>query len=219
VKLVAMLLLCSPQGYLLALQLAGAGIAHADPAPIADPPKPDAPDPAARRAGDANLEPTGQRHGLTLSAAIGAALTVGVGLSDSVGRGGAVSLRVGQTMTENSVLTVELQSTTVLREVGTDHVTNQDTNFMVGAQYFIGSSLFLRFAGGIGDYIRNKVDSGMVGVLGTRKVAGPVGIGSGGLDYIHSRHVSLDFELFVLGMPNRDGFLLVPGFGLGGSYY
>ena len=196
--------------------LLGAGIAHADPAPA----KPDAPDPAAQRAGDANLESIAQRHGLTLSAAIGGALTVGVGLSDSVGRGGALSLRLGQTMTENSVLTVELQSTTVLRDVGGETITNQDTNFMVGAQYFIGSSLFLRFAGGIGDYIRNRVDSPeMVGKLITRKVAGPVGIGSGGLEYIHSRHVSLDFELFVLGMPNRDGFLLVPGFGLGGSYY
>ncbi len=198
-------------------------IAHADPAPSPAAPAPPpsvAPDSAAERAGDANLESIAVRKGVTASIALGGALTVGFGINDSVGRGGVGSLRLGETMSENSVLTVELLFGAVAHEVpGMDLVTNNDTNFLIGVQYFLGPSLFVRIAGGIGDYIRNKEDVAGNGVLSTRKVAGPAGVIGGGLEFIHARHISLDFEIFLLGMPNRDGFLSTSALCIGGSYY
>jgi hypothetical protein len=198
--------------------VATAGIAHADPAPVAPAADP-APDPAAERAADANLESVAPRQGVTFSAALGGSLTLGIGLDDSVGKGGGGSFRLGHVMSHDSVVTVELLFSAVVRRApDMSLVTNNNTNLLVGIQYFIGPSLFVRAAGGFGDYIRNKVDVGG-GVLGTRKVAGPAGAIGVGLEVIHAKHISVEFESFSVGMPNRDGLLSTTAFCIGASYY
>lgn len=178
----------------------GAGAAAA-PAPSGPP------DQAAVEAGDANLEPTGNHRGLTFALAVGGGLIVGVGIEDSVGRGGAVSLRLGHGATPNTVITFESSVTAALhRPTGGSIETNTNTNLLAGAQYYVGESLWLRAAGGVGIYQGRQVVLANQ-MLGNQTLVGPSALVSLGIDLVRFKSVVLGFEIATSASVNGDGVL------------
>jgi hypothetical protein len=181
--------------------LALARIAHADPAP----------DPLAEdSAREANLESNAPREGMTFSAAVGGSLFLGSGL----GKGGALSLRIGHVMTPSAILTFELVGGSYFHKVAmnADALRNDEANILAGAQYYTNPSLWIRGAAGYGGYtvrepMSTKTFSG---------ISGAVGIG---LDIARRRYLVLGIEAFGIASINRNGLLAMSGLCLGLSYY
>jgi len=185
------------------------GIARADvPVPEAKPDK------SAVEAGDANLEPTG-RGSVTATFAVGGGMTIGLGVAGSVGRGGSGSFRIGRSATPHTVITLELAGVALFHAVKTTNPdgspgkttlkTNQDSNLMIGGQYFVSSALWFRGAAGFGVYKTEEVGPGIT-------LVGPAGLFGAGFDLIRRRHVALGFEMMSISMINRDGILSSNGF-------
>jgi len=201
--------------------LAAAGVARGDtPGPVA--PTSEPPDPAVEEAGDANLESTADRSGVTLSASVGGGMLVGFGIDDSAGRGGAVSLRLGHVATRNTVITLGLDVTVALHQPrGETTQANSDTNLLAGAQYYVSPSLWLRFAGGVGVYQAQQVVVGVVDgmqVLGDRTLVGPAALAGIGLDLARFKWAVLGIEAATSAMINGDGVLLASHLNLGVSF-
>jgi hypothetical protein len=189
----------------------------------ADPPKPtaatdSAPDPAVQDAAEANLETTESRSGLTFTAELGGGLTVGFGITDSVGRGGSLSLRLGHVATRRTVITFELSGTAALHKAATMSSTkaNTDVNLLAGAQYYVNRSLWLRIAGGVGVFTRRDVrdTSGIKDIT----LVGPAALGGLGVELLRFKWAVLGFELGTSAMINRDGLLIANGAGLDLSF-
>ncbi len=186
--------------------------AHAE-AP-ADPPEVD--DAAVEAASEANLESQAPRHGTTLSLSLGAAATFGLGIDDSTGRGGALSIRVGHVMTPRALLTFEVTSFATLHEIGmapTTLLTNTDVNLLVGVQQYTSPSLWVRAAGGVGAYKLER------GAMPTLHYAGPTSAVGIGIDIIRHHYLVVAIEAVTTGMLNRDGVLISSTLGVGVSYY
>jgi hypothetical protein len=205
----------------LLVTLLAAGAARAAPSAASPPVKPaaatsDAPDPAVVEAGDANLESIEDRTGLTFAGAVGGGLIVGIGINDSVGRGGSVSLRLGHVATRSTVITFELGITAVLhkRAMNGPTETNTSSNLLAGAQYYVNPSLWLRFGGGLGVHLGRQVtlSDGKVGDL---TLVGPAALAGVGLDLLRVKSAVLDFEIATSAMVNRDGVLIASGANLG----
>ncbi|HEU0032093.1 MAG TPA: hypothetical protein VFQ53_15775 [Kofleriaceae bacterium] len=180
----------------LAVVLVASGPAAADPQP----------DPAAERAGDANLESTSRRSGRNFTAALGGGLTLGFGIEDSVGRGGSASFRLGQVATERSVLTLEIAGVASFHKVnaeGAELKRNDDTNFLVGAQRWINPALWVRIAVGLGVYKGDDVGPDLDDVT----LVGPAGLFGAGFDLVRTRRLAFGIEMMSIGMINRDGLL------------
>jgi hypothetical protein len=172
------------------------------------------PDPAAVEAGDANLQSTAARRGIVVAASIGGGATVGFGIEDSVGRGGALSLRLGHVATPRTVITFEFEATATLhRPMNSAVQTNTDANLLVGGQYYANPSLWLRLAGGIGNYQGHQVARG--GKLGDVTLTGPVMLIGGGVDLARFKWAVLGIEAASTAMVNRDGVLIVTAASLG----
>ena len=206
-------------GALAALTTA-ASVAHAD-APAHVTPPGGAPDPAVQEAGDANLESTANRRGLTFTATLGGGLLVGFGIKDSVGRGGSLSLRLGHVATPRTVITFELGVTAALHrpamttaQADNGIVPNTDLNMLAGAQYYVNPSLWLRFAGGAGLYQGRKVVVSNVAVDDVTLV-GPAVLGGLGVDLVRWKSVVLGIELGASAMISGDGVLIASGASLG----
>jgi hypothetical protein len=172
------------------------------------------PDPAVQDAADANLETTESRSGLTFTVALGGGLTAGFGITDSVGRGGALSLRLGHVATRHTVITFELTGTASLHKAATMSSTeaNTDVNLLAGAQYYINPSLWVRAAGGVGVYTRRDVrDAG-----GNRDITlvGPTALGGLGFELLRFKSAVLGLELNGSAMVSRDGLLIATVAGL-----
>jgi hypothetical protein len=214
-------MLRAPLGLLVALPsvalLSVAPLAHAEatrppPAPADEPP-----DPAVQEAADANLESTENRQGLTFSASFGGGLIVGFGINDSVGRGPSVSLRLGHVATRTTVITFELDVTTALHKPpGMDSTTqpNTNTNLLAGALHYVGPSLWLRFAGGLGVYDGRQVTLSN-GQIGDTTLVGPAVLGGVGVDLARFKSAVLGLEVGTSAMINRDGLLVASGLNLG----
>jgi hypothetical protein len=217
--------------------LAVAGVAHADPPAAAPrPAKPattaaaqaatpaataassDAPDPAVAEAGEANLELTEPRRGLTFSGAIGGGLVIGFGIKDSVGRGGSLSLRLGHGATRRTVITFELGITAALHKQGTNNAieTNTNSNLLAGAQYYVNTSLWVRFGGGLGVYQGRQV--ALSAGVGNLTLVGPAALAGVGLELWRVRSAVLDFEIGTSAMLNSQGVLVASGANLGLSF-
>lgn len=180
----------------------------------ANPPEVD--DAAVETANEANLESQAPRHGTTLSLALGGAATFGLGIDDSTGRGGSLSIRVGRVMTPRAVLTFEVTSFATLHEIGmmpTTLLTNTDVNLLVGVQQYTSPSLWVRAAGGIGAY---KLERGAMPAL---HYAGPTSAVGLGVDVIRHHYLVVAIEAVTTGMLNRDGVLISSMLGVGISYY
>jgi len=191
-------------------------VAHAD---AQRPPSADAtPDPAVQDAAEANLETNESRSGLTFAIQLGGGLTVGFGMDDSVGRGGAISLRLGHVATRRTVITFELTGTASLHKAAMMSPTkaNTDVNLMTGAQYFVNRSLWLRAAGGVGIYTRRglrKTEPGDPGVEDVTLV-GPAALGGIGVELLRFKWAAVGFEFGTSMMVSREGLLIASGAGL-----
>ena len=180
--------------------LAAAPVARADaPRPAPPPaaaPASEPPDSAAEEAGDATLDSTANRTGMTFAVALGGSLVAGFGIEDSVGRGGAVSLRLGRVATPRTVITFELDGSAVLHKqaMGTPTETNSNIDVLAGAQYYVGPSLWLRAGAGIGVYEARGVllDTGKPG---DRTTVGPAALGALGIDVARFKWAVLDIEV------------------------
>jgi len=163
------------------------------------PPPPSPPDPIVDTAADANLEPTERHQGLNFTAALGAGFTVGIGIGDSVGRGPSASFRLASIARPRVALTAEIASVTLLhRKAAMGSIErDQDSNLLLGAQFYAKSSLWVRIAAGLGVYQPS----------GGSTLAGPAGLLGVGFDIVRRRRLSFGAEYMSIGMINRDGFL------------
>ena len=207
----------------VAALVAASSIAHAD-APRPGSPAASPPDPAVQEAGDANLESTANRRGLTFATTLGGGLMLGFGIKDSVGRGGSLSLRLGHVATPRTVITFEVGATAALHrpaktveQPDNGIVPNTDVNLLAGAQYYVNPSLWLRFAGGAGLYQGRKVVVSSVAVADVTLI-GPAVLGGLGVDLVRFKWAVLGIEFGASAMINGDGVLIASGACLGVAF-
>lgn len=191
----------------LLVVVALAGIAHAD----------DNADPAAEdAAGEANLESNAPRAGMTFSVAIGAGITMG----DGVGRGPALSFRVGHVATPSTVLTLELTGGSLLHQesspMGNGPILHNDfIGLMAGGLHYVSGSFWIRGAGGLATY---TVDTGAS--TSNRAHLGITGVAGLGLDFVRWHYLVLGIETFSqVAIVGTRGLMLNTGLCLGLSYY
>lgn len=201
---------------------AGQSAAHPPAGPAgqaAARPSAEPPDPAVDEAGDANLESTANRQGLTFSASLGAGAVIGFGIDDSVGRGGAVDLRLGHVATPHTVITFEAGVTATLHRPATSSATqtNTDVNLLAGAQYYVNQSLWLRVAGGAGIY-RAPMSRLVAGKLDDVQLIGPAVLGGLGLELARFKWAVFGVEIAASAMVNGDGVLVASDLALGLSF-
>ena len=170
--------------------------------PVEAPPPPV--DPAALRAADANLESTAPRRGFTGALALGPSITIGNG----TGNGGALSLRLGQVATPHTVITFEIAGGAQLRRLGAgaeaETVANSVLGLLVGAQRWIGPSLWVRIGGGVGTFTcPQKCEGAPLG--DSVRLTGLAGIGGIGVEVVRVRGLTLGVELYALTQLNREG--------------
>lgn len=189
--------------------LALGGTAHADKDP----------DPAAERAGDANLESKEHRTGLTFAGSLGGSITLGFGINDSVGRGGAVSLRLGRVATPQTVITFELAFDAVLHQpagMNKSLATNTNTDILAGAQYYVNPSFWIRGGGGLGIYQARDVTLS-TGAQGSLQLIGPAALAGFGIDFVRVKWAVFGFEGKVSAMASNQGVLMALALGLSAS--
>lgn len=197
-----------------------AALAHADATKPTSPPADDAPDPAVQDASEANLESTENRRGLTFAGSLGGGLILGFGIKDSVGRGPAISLRLGHVATRRTVITFEIGVTAALHKppgMDSSLQTNTNTNLLAGALYYVNPSLWVRFGGGLGVYRGSQVTLAS-GAIGNVVLAGPAVLGGIGVDVARFKSAVLGLEVGTSAMINSDGVLAAGGLNLGLSF-
>jgi len=185
----------------LALLLSLSGAAHADDA-----------EPAVTHAGEANLDPKGSRTNIQLTGALGGAVSLGFSMTDANGSGGALSLRLGEPMSPEWVLNLEVATVGQLHRA-IDHMTlevDQSTALLVGASYYPSDSLFVRFGLGGGNYIKRDL-------MGEHHFGGVDSIFGAGLEVIKVKHFVFDVEIWNLSLLNRDGLLSSSTFCIGAT--
>ncbi len=199
-----------------------AGPAHAD-TPAAEA----TPDPAAVQAGEANLESQAIRKGLVFTFAVGGAVTLGFGVNDSTGTGGAGTIRLAHVATPRALVTLEVVGSALFHQVTegmgpdakTSTYTNQVTNFLLGTQVYANPALWFRIAGGFGRYLGDHVllesRPGTPQMRGQLRLAGPAFSAGAGLDVVRWRRLRISAELQATGMVNREGLLSSGGFLVG----
>ena len=179
--------------------------AHADPAP----------DPAAERAGFANLESIEHRQGFTFSAALGGSVTIGGG----TGTGGNLALKLGRVATPKTVFTFVLGGSAQFHRSADmkSLIANNLTYALAGAQYWAVPSLWLGIAAGAGTYHCNECVT-EEGTRETSKRAGPSGGVGAGVDLVRFKGVVLGLEVYSIGVITRGGFIMTSGMSLGLSF-
>ena len=183
----------------------------------------DKPEPTVVQAGEANLESTAQRKGLVFTVAAGGGVTLGFGVNDSTGTGGAAVLRLAHVATPRSLVILEIAGSGLLHQVkmGDETTTyvNQVTNFLVGVQGYANQALWFRLAGGLGRYKGDEVllesKPGTPQRRGDIRLAGPAISFGAGVEFIRLNRVRIGAELMATGMINREGLLSSGGFMVG----
>ncbi|MEO8840942.1 MAG: hypothetical protein ABI591_02430 [Kofleriaceae bacterium] len=182
-----------------------AGVAHAD----------DKVDPAAEQAADeANLESNAPRAGMTFSVALGGGITMG----DGVGRGPALSFRVGHVATPSTVLTLEITGGSLFHQqiapMGNGPLLHNDfIGLMAGGLHYVSASFWVRGATGLATY---TIDSGE----NNKAHLGITGVGGLGLDFVRWHYLVLGIETFAqVAIVGTRGLMLNTGLCLGLTYY
>jgi hypothetical protein len=185
-------------------------------APVTDEPVAPTPSQAAIEAGDANLEAPAGRSGIVSSVSFGGGLMVGFGIPDSVGRGGQASFRIGRVASPRTVIDLELDIVASLHRQATNSAaaTNTDSNLLIGAQYYVNPSLWVRGAGGLGVYDARQVVLGN-GTPGERTLVGPAVLGALGIELLRFKWAVLGVEVSASAMVSHDGVLIANGLDLG----
>jgi hypothetical protein len=196
-----------------------AKVADADSPPPAKQAKPD--EIADIEGREANLESKASRKGLTFALSPG--LGIMIGGDTGVGRGPAISLRLGHVATRKTIITFELTSTSALHKPAMSSETLSDNNFALfaGAQRYTSASFWLRTAGGLAILVKNANANG---TGGDKPILGAGGLVGGGLDlarfdFGRLGFFVLGFEGFGMASVSRDGFKAQLGFNLGFSLY
>jgi hypothetical protein len=163
---------------------------------------------------EANLESEESRSGLTFAGALGGGIFIGGDVG--VGRGPAISLRLGHVATRKTVITFELTGSSALhkRSMTGDTLTDSNVALFVGAQRYTTQSLWVRAAGGPTILVTN---ANTKGGGGDAPRGGAGGLLGAGFDFAHLRYVSFGFETFLMTSVSGDGFKLQLGFSLGMS--
>jgi hypothetical protein len=138
-----------------------------------------------------------------------------VGGDIGVGRGGALSLRVGHVATRSTEITFEITGTGALHKLGMNDSPVTDTNvgLFAGAQTYVSRATWVRIAAGPTVFTAN------VGGAGQHTAGGFGGLVGGGLDVARFGYFVLGFESFGMTSITSDGFKLQLGFAFGLSYY
>lgn len=193
-----------------------APIAHADPKqePAAKRPPPDGIADIESR--EANLESKEPRKGLTFAGAVGGGILIGGDIG--VGRGPALSLRLGHVATRKTIITFELTGSSGLHKQDVNGPTLTDSNvaLFAGAQRYTSSSLWLRGAGGLTIFVEDAMPSGGGGKQAIGGIGGLVGAG---VDVARWGYLVFGFETFGMASLSSDGVKVQLAFSLGLSYY
>ncbi|HEX7704045.1 MAG TPA: hypothetical protein VF403_25055, partial [Kofleriaceae bacterium] len=165
---------------------------------------------AAAAADEANLESNAPRAGMTFSVAVGAGITMG----DGVGRGPALSFRIGHVATPSTVLTLEITGGSLLHQeaapMGNGPIMHNDfIGLMAGGLYYVSGSFWIRGASGLATY---TIDSGM----NNKAHLGITGVGGLGLDFVRWHYLVLGIETFSqVAIVGTRGLMLNTGLCLG----
>lgn len=193
--------------------------ASPEPAPRLDP----KPDPAALDVGEANLESLATRKGLIFTFAFGGSVSVGLGMKNATGRGGAGTLRLAHVASPRTVLAVEIVGSALFFSVSKEAYRTDAQSFMLAGQLYVNPALWLRGAVGIGRYAGEelKIDV-MVGdqveekILRDRiRLAGPAASAGAGVDVLRYKRFRASLEVCSTAMLNRDGILSSNAFLIG----
>jgi hypothetical protein len=193
----------------LAVTVAGTLVA-ATPAAHAD----GKPDPNTDlEASEANLESSLPRTGVMFGIAGGLGVLIGGDIG--VGRGGALSLRLGHVATRSTEITFEISGTGALHKLGMNDSPVTDTNagLFAGALTYFSRATWVRVAAGPTVFTAN------VGGTGQHTAGGFGGLVGGGLDVARFGYLVLGFEAFGMTSVTSDGFKMQLGFAFGVTYY
>jgi hypothetical protein len=195
--------LASPAGVRAEAPRASAGAA-----PLREPP----PDPAAIEAGDANLESTSARQGISFTFGFGGALSVGFGMENATGQGGALTLRLAHVANARSVVAVELSGVALFFSVaGSLYQTNQQS-LMLAGMYYLNPALWIRGAIGVGRYGGEELRMDDLIMRERLRLTGPAGSVGAGVDLIRLRRFRAGVEFSSTALFNSDGVLSSNGF-------
>jgi hypothetical protein len=197
--------------------VAFAGVAHADSAKSDAKPEEAKPDEIADiESREANLESKEPRKGFSFAGSIGGDIMIGGDIG--VGRGPALSLRLGHVATRKVNVTFELTFTSGLHKAATTSDTLTDTNvaLFAGAQRYTSRSFWVRTAGGLTLLIQNAMNDG---TGADKPIAGLGGLGGAGLDFVRWGYLVFGAEAYGLGSVSRDGVKVELAFALGLTYY
>jgi hypothetical protein len=168
------------------------------------------PDPAALEAGDANLESTALRQGIVVTLGIGGGLSIGLGMDNATGRGGAGTLRIAHVANRRTMVAIELVGSALFFTVKESTLYRTDAaNVLLSAQYYVNPALWLRAGAGWGRYAGNRfVDEATMLELRKRiRLAGPAASVGAGIDIVRLKRFRAGLEVSSTAMINRDGIL------------
>ncbi len=179
-------------------------------APAPEPP----PDPAAVEAGDANLEPV-ERRGMIFTFALGGGLSIGLGMANATGQGGAASLRLGHVANARTVVAAEFVGSALFFGVNGELYRTDVQNFLISGQFYVGPALWVRAGVGFGRYAGNELRMGEAIFRERFRLAGPAGSAGAGVDVVRLRRVRASLEFCSTAMINRDGVMSSNAFLIG----
>ncbi|HSK03145.1 MAG TPA: hypothetical protein VK932_17960 [Kofleriaceae bacterium] len=175
------------------------------------------PDPAAVEAGEANLEPI-ERRGIVFTVALGGGLSIGLGMDNATGQGGAGTLRVGHVANARTVVAAEFIGSALFFGVSGELYRTDVQNLVISGQRYISPALWVRAGVGFGRYAGNELRMGDAIFRERFRLAGPVGSAGAGVDVLRFRRVRASLEVCSTAMFNREGVMASNAFLLGLSF-
>jgi hypothetical protein len=175
------------------------------------------PDPAAIEAGEANLEPI-ERRGVVFTVALGGGLSIGLGMDNATGQGGAVTLRVGHVANARTVVAAELVGSVLLFGVNGKLYRTDVQNLLISGQRYISPALWVRAGVGVGRYAGNELRMGDAIFRERIRLVGPAGSAGAGIDVLRFRRGRASLEFCTTAMLNREGVMASNAFLLGLSF-
>jgi hypothetical protein len=166
---------------------------------------------------EANLEAKEPRKGVTLAFVPGVGVMIGGDIG--VGRGPALSLRLGHVATRRTVITFELVGTSGLHKEAITGNTLADSNYALfaGAQRYTSRSFWVRGAGGLSVFVEDA--DARSGAGGKDPIAGIGGLVGAGIDIWRRGYFVFGIESFGMGTISSDGVKVQLGFSVGFAYY
>ena len=189
----------------LAAALLAPAVVRADVTPAAPEPPPD---PAAVEAGDANLESTSLRRGFILTLALGGAFSIGLGMDNATGSGGAATLRLAHVANARTVFAAEIVGSALFFDVLDKLYRTDVQSFLLSGQYYLNQALWLRAGLGFGRYGAGAHRVGELVVREPFRLAGPAGSAGAGVDIVRLKRFRASIEVCSTAMLNREGVLV-----------